>query len=164
MSGAYAFTVLMFLRLVIVCRLTCLYPLLRFYVYRHSDEGSGRPAWPMLWDSNPLHLLIKVLRTRNMRVWRWRTNWCWSIVVRPRLLPLWLSPGVNGLSPSAVPGVQETRWGALVQRDRSRSVPPARISAAHMCTDRKHGSAEGNAARQVGDHTQSCVSWTAGWT
>jgi len=70
MSGAYAFKVLMFLRLVTFCRLTCLYPLLSFSVYRHSDNGSGRPAWPMLWDSYPLHLFIKVLRTRNMRVWR----------------------------------------------------------------------------------------------
>jgi len=51
MSGAYAFKVLMFLRLVIDCRLTCLYPLLSCSVYRHIDEGSGRPAWPMFWDS-----------------------------------------------------------------------------------------------------------------
>jgi len=58
----------MFLRLVVVCRLTCLYPLLSFSVYRHSDEGSGRPSWPMFWDLYPLHLLIKALRTRNMRV------------------------------------------------------------------------------------------------
>jgi len=70
MSGAYAFQTLMLLRHVIVSRLSYLYPLLSFSVYRHSDEGSGRPAWPMLWDSYPLHLLIKVLRTRNMRVWR----------------------------------------------------------------------------------------------
>jgi len=47
MSGAYAFKVVMFLRLVIDCRLTCLYPLLSFSVYHHSDEGSGRAAWPM---------------------------------------------------------------------------------------------------------------------
>jgi len=70
MSGAYAFTVLMFLRPVIVCRLTCSYPLLSFSVYRHSDERSGRPSWPMLWDLYPLHVLKKALRTRNMRVWR----------------------------------------------------------------------------------------------
>jgi len=80
MSGAYAFKLLMFLRLVIACRLTFLYPLPSFSVHRHSDGGSGRPAWPMVWDSYPLHLLIKVLRTRNMRVWRLRTNWCLSIV------------------------------------------------------------------------------------
>ena len=48
MSEAYAFKVLMFLRLVIACRLTCLYPLLSFSVYLHSDEGSGRPSWPTL--------------------------------------------------------------------------------------------------------------------
>jgi len=70
MSGAYAFKVLTFLRLVIVCRLKCLYPLLGFSVYRHSDEGSGRPSWPMWWDLYPLHLLMKALRTQSMRVWR----------------------------------------------------------------------------------------------
>jgi len=70
MSRAYAFKVLMFLRLVIVCRVTCLYPLLSCSVCRHIDEGSGGPARPMLWDSYPLHLLIEVLRTQNMRVWR----------------------------------------------------------------------------------------------
>jgi len=70
MSGAYAFKVLMFLRLVIVCGSTCFYPLLSFSVYRHSDEGRGRPSWPMLCDLYPLHLLIKARRTRNMRVWR----------------------------------------------------------------------------------------------
>jgi len=69
MSGATAFKVLMFLRLVIVCRLTCLYPLLRFSDYRHSDEESDRPSWHMLWDLYPLHLLIKAVRTQNMRVW-----------------------------------------------------------------------------------------------
>jgi len=73
--------VLIFLRLVVVCHLTCLYPLLSFSVYRHSDEEGGRPSWPMLWDLYPLHLLIKALRTRNIRVRRKRTNWCWSIVV-----------------------------------------------------------------------------------
>jgi len=35
----------------------------QFPVSHHSDEGSGRPAWPMVWDSHPSHLLIKVLRT-----------------------------------------------------------------------------------------------------
>jgi len=80
MSGAYAFTVLTFLRLVVVCRLTCSYPLLSFSVSHHSYEGSGRPAWPMVDDSYPSHLLIKVLRTRNMRVWRLHANWCRSIV------------------------------------------------------------------------------------
>jgi len=70
MSGTYAFKVLIFLRFVIVCRLSCLYPLLSFSVYRHGDEGSGRPSCPMLWDLYPLHLLIKAFCTRNMRVWR----------------------------------------------------------------------------------------------
>jgi len=42
----------------------------KFPVSHHSDEGSGRPAWPMVWDLHPLHLRIKALRTRNMRVWR----------------------------------------------------------------------------------------------
>jgi len=42
----------------------------RFPVSHQSDEGSGRPAWPMMWDLHPSHLLIKVLGTRNMRVWR----------------------------------------------------------------------------------------------
>jgi len=68
MFGAYTFKVLMFLSLLIVCRLTCLYPLFCFSVYRHSDGGSVRPAWPMVWDSYPLHLLMNLLRTRNMRV------------------------------------------------------------------------------------------------
>jgi len=36
----------------------------------HSDVGSGRPAWPIVWDLHPSHLLMKVLGTRNMRVWR----------------------------------------------------------------------------------------------
>ena len=42
----------------------------QFPVSHHSDEGSGRPAWPTVWDLYPLHLLIKVLGTRCMRVWR----------------------------------------------------------------------------------------------
>jgi len=42
----------------------------QFPVSHHIDVGSGRPAWPMVWDLHPLHLLIKALRTRNMRVWR----------------------------------------------------------------------------------------------
>jgi len=57
MSGAYALKVLMFLRLLIVCRLTCLYPLLILSVYRHSDEGIGRTLWLILWDSYLLQLL-----------------------------------------------------------------------------------------------------------
>jgi len=68
--GLTPFMVLVFLRLVVVCRLTCLYPLLSFSVYRQSDEGIGRPSWFMLWDFCPLRLLIKALRTRNMRVWQ----------------------------------------------------------------------------------------------
>jgi len=42
----------------------------QFPVSHHSDEGSGRPAWPMVWDLCPSHLLIQVLGFRNMRVWR----------------------------------------------------------------------------------------------
>jgi len=42
----------------------------QFPFSHHSDVGSGMPAWPMVWDLNPLRLLIKALRTRNMRVWR----------------------------------------------------------------------------------------------
>ena len=42
----------------------------QFPVSHHSDVGSGRPSWPMLWDLYPLRLLIKALRTRNMRVWQ----------------------------------------------------------------------------------------------
>jgi len=42
----------------------------QFPVSHHSDIGSGRPKWPMVWDLHPLHLLINALRTRNMRVWR----------------------------------------------------------------------------------------------
>ena len=41
-----------------------------FPANHHSDEGRGRPAWLMEWDSYPSHLLIKVRGTRNMRVWR----------------------------------------------------------------------------------------------
>jgi len=58
------------------------------------------------------------------------------------MLPLWLLPSVEGLSPSVVPEVPETRWGALVQGDRSRSVSPVRSSDTYMCTGRKHCSAE----------------------
>jgi len=42
----------------------------QFPVSHHSDIGSGRPKWLMVWDLHPLHLLISALRTRNMRVWR----------------------------------------------------------------------------------------------
>jgi len=63
---------------------------------------------------------------------------------------------------SAVPGIQETRCGALAQRDRFRSVSLARILATHLCTGRTHGSAEGNAAKKVGGHAQNCASWRAG--
>ena len=42
----------------------------QFPVSHHSDEGRGRPAWPMVWDLHASRLLIKVLGTRNMRVWR----------------------------------------------------------------------------------------------
>jgi len=42
----------------------------QFPVSHHSDVGSGRPAWPMVWDLHPSRLLMKVLVTRNMRVWR----------------------------------------------------------------------------------------------
>ena len=41
-----------------------------FPVSHYSDDGSGRPAWPMVWDLHPLHLLMIALRTRKMRVWR----------------------------------------------------------------------------------------------
>jgi len=60
MSGAYACKVLMLHCLVVVCRSTCLYPLPSFSICHHSDGGSDRPAWPIVWDSYPLHLLIKV--------------------------------------------------------------------------------------------------------
>jgi len=133
----------------------------QFPVIHRSDEGSGRPALPMLWNSHPSHLLINLLGTRNIRVWRQRTNLCWSNVGWPQLLPRWLSPGVEGSNPSAVPGVQETRWVALAQTDWLRAVSLRRILATHMCAGRTHGSAEGSAARQVGGHTQSCASWRA---
>jgi len=42
----------------------------QFSVSHHSDVERGRPAWPMVWDLHPLHLLMKVLGIRNMRVWR----------------------------------------------------------------------------------------------
>jgi len=42
----------------------------QFPVSHHSGAGSGRPAWPMVWDLHASHLFIKVLGTRNMRVWR----------------------------------------------------------------------------------------------
>jgi len=42
----------------------------QFPFSHYSDEGSGRPAWPMVWNVHPSHLLIKVLGTRNMCVWR----------------------------------------------------------------------------------------------
>jgi len=58
-------------------------------------------------------------------------------------------------------GGTRNQLGSTGTADRSRSVSPARISATHICTGRKHGSAEENAARQVGDHTQYCASWTA---
>jgi len=41
----------------------------QFPVSHHSDKGSGRPPWPMVWDLHLSHLLMKVLGTRNMRVW-----------------------------------------------------------------------------------------------
>jgi len=42
----------------------------RFPVSHDSDVGSGRPAWPMLWNWHPSHLSMKNLRTPYMRVWR----------------------------------------------------------------------------------------------
>jgi len=42
----------------------------QFPVSHHSDVGGGRPAWPMVWDLHPSHLLMKVLGTRKMRAWR----------------------------------------------------------------------------------------------
>jgi len=42
----------------------------QFPVIHHSDEGRGRPARPIVWDLHASYLLIKVLGTRNMRVWR----------------------------------------------------------------------------------------------
>jgi len=47
----------------------------------HSYEGSGRPAWPTVWDLHPLHLMVEGHGARNMRIWRQRTNWCWCIVI-----------------------------------------------------------------------------------
>jgi len=80
MSGACAFTVLVFLCLVVVCRLTCSYPLFKFAVSHHMDKRSDRPAWPIGWYSYPSHLSIQDICTRNMRVWLWRTNCCWILV------------------------------------------------------------------------------------
>jgi len=42
----------------------------QFPVSHYSDVGSGRPVWPTVWDLHPSHLLVKILGTRNMRVWR----------------------------------------------------------------------------------------------
>jgi len=33
----------------------------QFPVIHHSDEGSGRPAWPMVRNLHPLHLLILLI-------------------------------------------------------------------------------------------------------
>ena len=42
----------------------------QFPISYHSDEESGKPAWTTVWDLHPSHLLIKVLGTREMCVWR----------------------------------------------------------------------------------------------
>jgi len=37
-------------------------------VHHHSDEESGRPAWHVVWDSYPSHLLRKVLGIADLPI------------------------------------------------------------------------------------------------